>query len=189
MKKEYQRIKSQEGSIEKSTEKNHKFQSRHFRMKSMNVASPSLQILFNTKQAWMKPSRFYEKDERKSLSSLRDLESNLICKKMRKLSKEVLKSFSVPKSKWGSESRFSYDINDRSSKQLFTKSSKNNSKESKKFTSSDFSQKKMASKLNKHIENTLWSKSVYEKNISSLKKIKSKHHNLPLPSIFQNKQK
>lgn len=171
-------------TFKNSAEKQPPFESRHCRMKSMNIASPSLQILLQQKKIKTKP-KFIDKKGRRSVSSLKHIENNLTASNTNiKCHRRVFESLSLPKSSLMKESRMSWDGTTSVSKIVTSKHTKSLSKDSKKSIGGSSKWKKASSKLNKHIENTLGYKSSHDKNIAALKKLKFKDPKLPLPNIY-----
>ena len=108
------RMSSLESTLKTVPEKQSHFDIRHMRLKSLNIASPSLNILLNNKK--VNKNKMRDKKQIRSVSSLNSIDKANNSQGSAKMYKRVIESLSLPKSTFNKEARLSYDAADLSSK-------------------------------------------------------------------------
>jgi hypothetical protein len=166
-------------------------ESKHCRIRSTNCTSPTLQILNKKKQKGR--YRMMEKQERKSISSIKELNNELVNKSIVKITKRNWDSLSNPRSKLDKSSRYSCDATNSKFNLIMSSDTLKVMpiaiKEIKSAMNISCKRKSAASKLSKHIESTLGFRATLDKGLSLQKKLPNKHPNLPLPNIFKTSTK
>lgn len=148
--------------------------SRHLRMKSIDISTPIYNLTTSKKSV-------KSKKQRKSISTIKDLEKTLNPKKIQKVKRRHKQSLSNSKNVFYKQSRLSFDVTDHMGKLMMYKGSTKTIKTKK--SASQSRKANASSKLSKHIEEAFGYKSSVEKKKGGFRKLKNRHSNPPLPII------